>query len=299
MTTDLALAIAFALTSALLFATSNVVEQRIAARAPEEESLRPQLLVTLARQPVWLAGFAADVGGYGAQAAALAFGALLVVAPLGALGLLFSLLLDASVNGRRLFRSDLAAAVLLCAGLSVFLAVGAPSEGSASVSAASWAPALVILAAVVAVASLTRRHVRGPARATLFGLASGMTFGINAALTKVVVHQLGQEPLSVFWHWELYGVAVLSVSGLIMVQSALQAGSLAAALPSMEVAEPVVATIVGVVILGEHLHAHGNGDRVVIAAAALAMLIGLFALARSRAAHSPPSPAVDQAMTRV
>ena len=70
MTTDLALAIALALTSALLFATSNVVEQRIAARAPEEESLRPQLLVTLARQPVWLAGFAADVGGYGTQAAA-------------------------------------------------------------------------------------------------------------------------------------------------------------------------------------------------------------------------------------
>jgi drug/metabolite transporter (DMT)-like permease len=297
---SLALAIVLALSSALLFATSNVVEQRVAAEAPQDEALRPKLLVTLFRQPAWLAGCAADVGGYGAQAAALAFGALLVVAPLGAFGLLFSLLLDAAVNGRRLFKSDIAAAVLLCVGLSIFLAIGSPSEGRASVSAASWAPAIVVLAAVVAVASLTRRHVRGPARATLFGLASGMTFGVNAALTKVVVNVLGgPHPLSVFWHWELYGVAVLSISGLVMVQSALQAGSLAAALPSMEVAEPVVAAIVGLVILREHLHAHGTGDKILIAASALAMLVGLFALARSRAAQSPPVPApVDRVISR-
>jgi drug/metabolite transporter (DMT)-like permease len=298
---SLALAIVLALASALLFATSNVVEQRVAAEAPQDEALRPKLLVTLFRQPAWLAGFAADVGGYGAQAAALAFGALLVVAPLGAFGLLFSLLLDAAVNGRRLFKSDIAAAVLLCGGLSIFLAIGSPSEGRASVSAASWAPAIVVLAAVIAVAALTRRHVRGPARATLFGLASGMTFGVNAALTKVVVNVLGgPHPLSVFWHWELYGVAVLSISGLVMVQSALQAGSLAAALPSMEVAEPVVAAIVGLVILREHLHAHGNGDKILIAASALAMLVGLFALARSRAAQAPPVPTpVDHVVSRV
>ena len=298
MSLNLALAIVLALSSAVLFAISNVVEQRVAAEAPQEEALRPRLLVTLARQPLWMAGFAADVSGYGAQAAALAFGALLVVAPLGALGLLFSLLLDAAVNGRRLFKSDLAAALLLCAGLSIFLAVSAPSEANTEVAAASWAPAIVVLAVVVAVASLTRRHVRGPARATLFGLASGMTFGVNAALTKVVVHIMGENPISIFWHWELYGVAVLSVSGLIMVQSALQAGSLAAALPSMEVAEPVVAAIVGLVILGEHLHSHGNADKALIAASALAMLVGLFALARSRAAQSPPIPTVDRAMSR-
>jgi drug/metabolite transporter (DMT)-like permease len=294
---NLALAVVLALTSALLFATSNVVEQRIAAEAPEDQSLRPELLVTLASRPAWVAGFAADVGGYGAQAAALAFGALLVVAPLLACGLLFSLLLDAAVSRRRLQVADLGAAVLLCAGLAVFLQVGSPTEGRFDVPAVDWAPAALVLAVVVAVAVLTRRHVQGPARATLFGLASGMTFGVNAALTKVVVHQLGQDPISVFWHWELYGLAVLSVSGLIMVQSAFQAGSLAAALPSMEVAEPVVATIIGLVILREHLHAHDNFDRGLIAAASLAMLVGLVALARSRAAQAPPVEAGRRAMS--
>jgi hypothetical protein len=295
---SLAIAIVLALTAALLFAISNVVEQRVAAEAPEEQSMRAGLLVTLARRPIWVAGFVSDVGGYGAQAAALAFGALLVVAPLLASGLLFSLLLEHAVNGRRLYVTDLGAALLLCAGLSVFLDVGAPSEGRMSAAAVEWAPVTVVLALVVAVATLTRRHVRGSARATLFGLASGMTFGVNAALTKVVVHVLGRDPISVFWHWELYGVAVLSLSGLVMIQSAFQAGPLAAALPTMEVAEPVVATIVGVVILREHLHAQDNLDRALIAAAALAMLVGLVSLARSRAARLPSAPTSEQVMSK-
>jgi drug/metabolite transporter (DMT)-like permease len=294
---SLALAVALALTSALLFAISNVVEHRIAAEAPQHQSMRPGLIVTLARRPIWVAGFVADVGGYGAQAGALAFGALLVVAPLGACGLLFSLLLDAAVSSRRLHSADLGAAVLLCAGLAVFLEVGSPSAGNFNVPASDWAPSALVLAAVIAVAVLTRRHVHGPARATLFGLAGGMTFGVNAALTKIVVHILGRDPISVFWHWELYGVAVLSLSGLVMVQSAFQAGSLAAALPALEVAEPVVATVVGLVILREHLHARDNIDRAVIAAAALAMLVGLVSLARSRAAQTPPTEASPRAMS--
>ena len=44
---SLALAVVLALTSALLFAISNVVEQRVAAEAPEDQSLRPELLVGL------------------------------------------------------------------------------------------------------------------------------------------------------------------------------------------------------------------------------------------------------------
>jgi drug/metabolite transporter (DMT)-like permease len=294
MSVDLALAISLALLSALLFAFSNVVEQHVAAEVPSEQSLQPKLLVTLASRPVWVAGFAADVAGYGAQAAALAFGALLVVAPLLACGLLFSLLLDAAVTGRRLRTSDLGAAVLLCAGLAVFLGVGAPSDGRFDAPAAAWAPAALLIAAVLTLAVLTRRHARGSVRATLFGLASGMTFGVNAALTKVVVHILGRDPLSVFWHWELYGVAVLSVGGLVIIQSAFQAGPLTAALPPMEVAEPLIATVVGLVILHERLHANGTGQKGLIAAAALAMLIGLVALARSRV-NTAPAPGAGPA----
>jgi drug/metabolite transporter (DMT)-like permease len=294
---DQALAVTLALTAAFLFAVSNVVEHQVATRVPDDHSLRLRLLVVLARRPAWLGGFASDVGGYGAQAAALGFGALLVVAPLLACGLLFSLLLEAGVHGRRLPLRDAVAAGLLCGGLAVFLAVGSPTSGHFAASAGAWAPAAAVAFGVIGVCVLAQRRLQGAARATALGLAGGMAFGVNAAMTKTVVHVLGSDdPVSVFWHWELYALSILSVGGLLIVQSAFQAGPLAASLPALEVTEPIVATFIGVVILHEQLHARTNGDRAVIAAAALAMMIGLVRLARAASTaavadgHAEPAP---------
>ncbi len=58
-----------------------------------------------------------------------------------------------------------------------------------------------------------------------------------------------------------------------------------------------IITVVGLVILREHLHARDNIDRALIAAAALAMLVGLVSLARSRAAQIPPTETRPRAMS--
>ncbi len=290
------LAILLALTAAFLFAVSNVVEQRVAAQAPMEESLRPRLLVRLFRHPAWQGGFVADVGGYGAQAAALAFGALLLVAPLIACGLLFSLLLEARLARTRLPTADLVAAALLCGGVGLFLGIGDPSGGRAVVAATRWAPVAIVGAAIIGLCAVGRRRARGPARAMLFGLAAGLTFGINSAVTKTVVHVIADDGvLHVFTRWELYALAVLSLGGLLIVQSAFQAGSLKSALPALEVSEPVVATIIGAAILDEHLHADTLVDRVLIAVSITAMLYGTLALARSEGERGQPADRVGVA----
>jgi hypothetical protein len=70
------LASSFALAAAFLYATSNVVEQRTASEAPPEASMRIALLWHLAHRPsLWLGNFS-EVGGFAAQAVALAFGSL-------------------------------------------------------------------------------------------------------------------------------------------------------------------------------------------------------------------------------
>jgi hypothetical protein len=69
------------LAAAFFFATSNVLEQRAARTAPDDQALRPGLIVHLARQRRWLLGIASDVSGYVCQAAALGIG-LLVMVPL-------------------------------------------------------------------------------------------------------------------------------------------------------------------------------------------------------------------------
>ena len=78
------------------------MQQREAAEVPDEDALGLGLITRLIRRPVWLIGTAADTLGYVAQAAALAFGSLVLVQPLLATSLLFALPLGAWWAKRRL-----------------------------------------------------------------------------------------------------------------------------------------------------------------------------------------------------
>src|SRR2546429_636108 len=51
-----AVAVTAALLAALTFAVAAVLQQAAAASVPETQSLHPRLLLSLLRQPLWLAG---------------------------------------------------------------------------------------------------------------------------------------------------------------------------------------------------------------------------------------------------
>src|SRR3954447_10601184 len=64
------------LAAAGLYGAAAALEQRQAERAPEESAGKFTLLVHLARNPLWLLGFAAQFGGFAVHAAALRSGPL-------------------------------------------------------------------------------------------------------------------------------------------------------------------------------------------------------------------------------
>ena len=68
-----------ALAAAVLYGAGAAVQQRQAAAVPESAAGRPRLLFLLARQPLWLLGIAAQIGGFAAHAAALRSGSLATV----------------------------------------------------------------------------------------------------------------------------------------------------------------------------------------------------------------------------
>jgi threonine/homoserine efflux transporter RhtA len=72
---------------------------------------------------------------------------------------------------------------------------------------------------------------------------------------------------------------VLAVAVTVLQQSAFHAGALQASVPVMLVGEPVVAVLLGVVILGEHLAVRGPGA-LVLAVAVTAMTAATIALGR-------------------
>ncbi len=281
----------FALAAALLFATASVLQQRAASQAPGDRSLRVGLLWHLFRRPMWLLGYGADWAAFGLQAAALGTGSLLVVQPLLVTGLLFALPFAAAWSGYRLGAHDWIAASTLCAGLAVFLLLGSPTGGVERAPLADWIVWGGIVVGIGAVCTVLSLRTHGAMRAALLALATGVCYGLTSALTKSSVDLLTEGIVPLFTHWEVYGLAAFASAGMLVNQVAFQAGELAASLPTLTIAEPIVAAVIGVTILKEELGAHGILDWVLIVCSVAAMVYGVVVLAvRSAQVSKTESP---------
>lgn len=277
------MAILFALLSALAYAAASVLQQRVAREVPEKHALRLGLLWRLIRRPMWLAGTAADWLGFGFQAAALGLGTLLLVQPLLCTGLLFALPLAAAWAGRRLSRNDWFAAVALTAGLAVFLLVGEPGDGKDFASTRAWLVAAAVLGPIIAGCAIAAMRTRNTARAVLLAIATAVLYSMTAVLTKSAVVELSRGLDVFFTSWEPYVGAAAAILGLVLNQSAFQAGELEASLPILTAVEPFIASILGVTMLGELIQASGALEWSLVAASVVVMVGSIVALARAAA----------------
>ena len=73
------IAAVFALGAATLYGVGNALEHRVVADTGDAGPARGGLFARLIRSPLWILGMFGDVGAYGLQAAALAFGTLVVI----------------------------------------------------------------------------------------------------------------------------------------------------------------------------------------------------------------------------
>lgn len=268
-----------------MYAVASVLQQRSAAAQPADQALRLSLLGRLLRTPMWLLGLACDGMGYILQFIALGHGPIVVVQPLLVCGLLFALPLGAAWAGRKLRRRDWIAALLVCTGLALFLLVASPQSGHDNVEPIVW---LALLGSSAAVALLLVVSSRGRPpwqRAVLLSGAAGVVYGVTAALTKTSSHLLDGGIVALLGHWQPYALLIAGIVGMVIGQSAFQAGSLDASLPTMSVVDPIVSIVIGALAFGESLAA-GPGDVLFEVVALVAMSAGVMLLARSAAARS-------------
>lgn len=127
---------------------------------------------------------------------------------------------------------------------------------------------------------------RGLRRSVLLAAATGILYGVAAALTKSTVSLLDDGLVGVLTSWEPYALAAAATLGTYLQQAAFQAGDLAQSLPAVAVLEPVVAVALGIALLDEELRANGL-EWALIVASAVAMVIATAALARSQGGARP------------
>jgi hypothetical protein len=294
---QLAVAVTCAVVAAFSYALSNVLQQHEAEQLPDESAMKLGFLAQLARRPRWLVGMGADVGGYVFEALALGTGTLVLVEPILACSLLMSLFLGWAINRRHVSRAGWTAAVVLAIGVSLFLSLVAPTKGVNVAPTRSWLIAAPSIAAFVLLCAALARSATGTNRAVYLGLAAGTLFGTSAVLTKAFVHYLSGGIFNWVPHWEPYALAVSSITGLVMAQSAFQTGALAAAIGAEQVMQPLSGVALGVGLLDEHLGISSGSQTITLLIALGAMLFGVLTLARVEsedvAITQPPTALAD------
>jgi len=271
--------VVLSLASAASYGLAAVLQHQAAVREPPELSLRAGLLMNLARRPRWLIGNALDGVGYLLQFLALRRGSLALVEPLLVLSLVFALPVAAALEHRRVTFSDVASTGIVAAGLALFLGVARPGVGHPHASATAW---LVLSLSVAAGCGAMVLGARGGPhrRAVLLGAASGTAFGYVAAVTERTGHLLDGGVLRTLTTWAPYALLAGGVAALLLTQSAFHAGALRLSLPTLTVAQPLVAVVIGLGMFGEPVDSRGLAP-VAEALGLVLVVVGVFALARS------------------
>jgi drug/metabolite transporter (DMT)-like permease len=272
-------AVLVALTAAVLFGLSDVVEQQSTHEVPERPSLSPRLLLDLARKRRWLAAIGVNIVANVLQVVALHFGALALVQPILVCDLIFAVAFATALARRRPDRVTSAGSVLCAAGLGAFLAIARPSGGHTTVRFTAFLPLALGLAAAMG-GCLAAAHL-GPRRIRplWLALACGIDFGVNAFLLKLVPDTLPAGFSDPLRQWPLYVVVVIGPAGFLLSQDAFQAGPLIApVLAIITAVDPLVSIGVAHAWLGETITSTPLG----LAGAAVSLAVmtgGIFALA--------------------
>lgn len=128
-------------------------------------------------------------------------------------------------------------------------------------------------------------------RAAAYGTAAAVVWALEATFIKAMTDTLtANGVLGTLERWPLYAVIAGGVSGALLTQAALHVGPLAVSQPLMVAVDPLVSTVLGVWVFGEHF----TNDPAAVSLGCIAfvsMAVGIVLLAR----FSPPTPTASPA----
>jgi hypothetical protein len=239
-------------------------------------------LRAVVRQPGWLAGLVLAGSGTALHAVALVLAPLSVVQPVGVLAVPIAVLLTAVRSRRRpggrvvgwvaLSVSGVAAFVLTAAGTAVS---NRPPGGATLVAALIVAGLVAVLAAIGLTRSGWVRCIAcATAGAVAFGLISGLVRAVSQSVSPGLAGLLDPAVAAA-----LAGIGLAVVVGGWLVQQAFAAGPPEVVIACLTVVDPIVAVILGAVLLGEGV-ATPPATWVLLGSAAVAAAVGVVGLAK-------------------
>jgi drug/metabolite transporter (DMT)-like permease len=280
---DLDVDYATALLAAVLLGVGFVLQQYAAEQEPESRFLHLRILTDLLRKPRWLLGIGCMVAGYGLAAWSIDHLELTLVEPLLATYLVWALVLAVPLSRQRLKVAEVVGALILITGVGLVSASRSITPIGLDFGSLSHWYAAAIIAGAAFVAVMIGHRRTGQVRATLTGLAAGLVFGIQDALTRQTLTGLqGNSWTVLFTTWSVYALIGAGIVGIWLMQNAFSAAPLHASLPGIAAGEPLAGIALGILVFGDRVQVT-PGLLAIEAGGIAALIIGVIAVARSSA----------------
>ena len=280
-----AIGIPIALIGAVFLSLGAQLQHRGVARVElshgdgTKAGLSVRQLLHLAARPSWLFGTVLLGLAILFQLTSLGFAPLIVVQPLGVVALVITAIVNARVSRIRLERPAIRAIVMCVGGVGVFVAIAAVYAIEQEISERQLLIVLGILGVTLAAFGVAFALARRSVGAMFYILGAGVLFGFVATLAKVVINRILNGNFE--WLTVLAIVALLASAALgsYFVQTAYSVGSPDLVIAGLTVVDPLVAVLIGVIVLGEAALIPPLFAVVAVAAGALAVF-GVIQLAK-------------------
>lgn len=233
----------------------------------------------LLTRPSWIIGTLMLGFAVICQLSAMAIAPLIVVQPLGAVALVVTTLLNARVSGHTPTKKSLIAIGSCLGGIFLFVGLAAFYAVERKISDEDLFTILAILLVVIIVLGTFWLILRHRMRALFYVIGAGILYGFVATLAKAVISRIQNgnfEWLTVACLIALFAAAAV---GAYFVQSAYSSGPPDLVIAGLTVVDPIVAVLIGALVLGEASEAP-LPVLILFGIAGVIAVFGVFGLAR-------------------
>lgn len=281
----LAIGIPLALVSAVFLSLGAQFQHRgvtkVEARLGDgsRAGLSGRQLAHLFARPSWVLGTVMLGLAILFQLASLGFAPLIVVQPIGVVALVITAILNARLSRIRLDHRSVRAIVMCVTGVGVFVLVAALFAIERRISNQQLLTILALLGVITVVFAVTFVFYRRRAGAMFYILGAGVLYGFVATLAKVVINRVQNGNLDWLTIVAIIALLASTAVGAYFVQTAYSVGSPDLVIAGLTVVDPIVAVLIGVIILGEAALIPWPGMLIAVVAGIVAV-IGVIQLAK-------------------
>lgn len=217
----------------------------------EKAGLSIRQLMHLLARPSWVIGTLLLGLAIVFQLTSLGFAPLIVVQPLGVVALVITAILNARISKIKLDRHAIRAIAMCVSGVGIFVAIAAVYAIEQEITEVQLLIVLGILGVVLAAFALAFAFARQVVGAMFYIIGAGVLFGFVATLAKVVINRILNNNFEGLTVVAIVALLASAALGSYFVQTAYSVGSPDLVIAGLTVVDPLVAVLIGVIVLGE------------------------------------------------